>query len=451
MELPQKCPRWVATLLMLSILADFNQSVNPGGRNVGQTQPFKKKAGPTRRPNLKTVLVKCHEDSLEVVVKGDLFDIGILVNGSDMHLGSQSSGSETAQCNAVQTGEAEFTIFAPLTACGTTFSSTETALVYSNVLIYSPSPPRDGVYRLAAASVPIECHYGKQYAVDSAALVPVWIPLVSTVPAEGQLDFSLRLMTDDWRAERESNTFSLGDVIHLEAAVIVHKHMPLRVHVDHCVATETPDAESYANLRHDFIDYYGCLTDGQLTGSGSRYMPRVQNDKLNIMLDAFRFFQAPTDMVFITCHLKAVRAISAVDSRNRACSFIANRWRSADGHDQACKSCEVSQRFAKFTAPTTATTVKPTTPKPYPASFFRVRPGLQAELLPKAGPTSRRPSSSGWKRGTDTTREWRRTTTVGPLFIVTGQEVIPSKTAPATLQPMTTPVETVRLEAVHPK
>lgn len=32
-------------------------------------------------------------------------------------------------------------------------------------------------------------------------------------------------------------------------------HMPLRVYVDHCVATTTPDAE--ATLRYDFIDNYG--------------------------------------------------------------------------------------------------------------------------------------------------------------------------------------------------
>ncbi|KAL0966620.1 hypothetical protein UPYG_G00297530 [Umbra pygmaea] len=337
MELLQKYPWRVAVLLIISIFANCNQQVNPSVyRNQDDRRSSViKKTQPARRPNQKTVLVKCHEDSLEIVVNCDLFDIGILVKGSDLQLGSNSIGKEDESCGAIPTGEAAFTIFAHLTACGTIFSSTETALVYSNVLIYSPSISPDGVHILEAATIPIECRYGKKYTVDSAALAPLWIPYSSMQTAEDQLEFRLRLMSDDWRAERESNTYSLGEVVHLEAAVAMRRHMPLRVYVDHCVATETPDTESYSHLRHDFIDNYGCLTDGQLTGSGSRFVPRIQNDKLHVMLDAFRFFQANTNTIFITCRLKAVPAVYTVDSRNRACSFIVNSWRSADGNDQA--------------------------------------------------------------------------------------------------------------------
>lgn len=61
--------------------------------------------------------------------------------------------------------------------------------------------------------------------------------------------------TDDWRSERGSNVYFLGDTIHLEAAVTMGNHMPFRVYVEHCVATATPDADS--NPRHNFIEYYG--------------------------------------------------------------------------------------------------------------------------------------------------------------------------------------------------
>ncbi|XP_041752899.2 zona pellucida sperm-binding protein 3 isoform X1 [Coregonus clupeaformis] len=426
MELLQKSPWWAATLLTISVLADCYQSFNPRGygyKDVSQAQSVKQSAEPTRPT---TVLVKCHEDSLEVVVKADLFDMGILVDGSDLHLGSNSMRSKGVEdsCSAVPTREAEFSIFAHLTACGTELAFTEKELVYSNILSYSPAPS-SGVVRLDSAVIPVECHYGKRYAVDSAALVPIWIPFASTSTAEDHLQFSLRLITKDWPSERGSNAYFLGETIHLEAAVAMSNHMPLRVYVDHCVATATPDADS--NPRHNFIEFYGCLTDAQLTGSNSRYMPRIQDDKLHIMLDAFRFYQDDANMIFITCHLKAVPTMFAVNSKSRACSFIENRWRSADGNDQACRSCAVSKRFEEPTAPMTTTNT--TTPKLNPSSF-RVRPGQRREQLQKVEPRSKKPYSGVWRRGTDTTEEWSQTTILGPLIVVPTQEVSPWKLSP---------------------
>lgn len=117
--------------------------------------------------------------------------------------------------------------------------------------------------------------------------------------------------------------------------------MPLRVYVDHCVATATPDAE--APLRYDFIEHFGwapqaklkmapiwnnkmkivivkmimfffflvisfptfvflccpnrCLADAYLTNSTSRFLPRVEEHKLRFQLDAFRFYQEPGNQV----------------------------------------------------------------------------------------------------------------------------------------------------------
>ncbi|XP_055738940.1 zona pellucida sperm-binding protein 3-like [Salvelinus fontinalis] len=447
MEFLQKSPWLVATLLSISLLADSYQPFNPRGygyKDASLAQSFKPSAEPTSPPRTRTVLVKCHEDSLEVVVKADLFDMGILVDGSDLHLGSNKMGSKGVEdsCSAVSTGEAEFIIFAQLTACGTKLAFMETELVYSNILSYSPVPS-SGVVRFDSAVIPIECHYGKRYAVDSAALAPTWIPFASTATAEDYLQFSLRLITDDWRSERGSNAYFLGETIHLEAAVTMGNHMPLRVYVDHCVATATPDADS--NPRHNFIEYYGCFTDAQLTGSNSRYMPRVQDNKLHIMLDAFRFYQEDSNMIFITCHMKAVAAMFSVKSMSRACSFIENSWRSADGNDQVCISCAVSKRFAESTAPMTTTNTKTTTPKPNSSSFQ-----FRTEQLQKVEPRSKKPYSGDWKRGTDTT-EWSKTTILGPLIVVPAKEVITLATVSTTLRSKMTLGETVDSAAVHSK
>ena len=67
--------------------------------------------------------------------------------------------------------------------------------------------------------------------------------------------FLIFISTDDWQFEKGSYSYFLGDPMHFEVSAIIAKHMPLRVYVDHCVATATPDAE--AALRYDFIEHYG--------------------------------------------------------------------------------------------------------------------------------------------------------------------------------------------------
>lgn len=61
--------------------------------------------------------------------------------------------------------------------------------------------------------------------------------------------------TDDWQFKREAYSYFVGERIHFEVSAVIRNHMPLRVYVDHCVATATPDAE--APLRYDFIENFG--------------------------------------------------------------------------------------------------------------------------------------------------------------------------------------------------
>lgn len=43
--------------------------------------------------------------------------------------------------------------------CTIFFQATEEKIIYSNVLSYSPEPAQDGLLRLDAATIPVECHY----------------------------------------------------------------------------------------------------------------------------------------------------------------------------------------------------------------------------------------------------------------------------------------------------
>lgn len=67
--------------------------------------------------------------------------------------------------------------------------------------------------------------------------------------------FLFFVLAGDWQFERGSYSYFLGDTINFHVSAFMGNHMPLRVYVDHCVATATPDAED--TLRYDFIEHYG--------------------------------------------------------------------------------------------------------------------------------------------------------------------------------------------------
>ncbi|XP_056149893.1 uncharacterized protein LOC130124464 [Lampris incognitus] len=397
MDLLQRAP-WL-TLALFNLCGLMRcQFAYPWSANVGNSQESESIEGlPVEQ---KSVVVVCHEDSMEVVVQADLFDTGIHVDGRFLHLGSPSEGMGGA-CGAFPSGEAQFTIHIHLGDCGTRLSSTVEKLIYSNVVIYTPEPSSDGVLRLDGASIPVECHYERRYAMDGIAVHPTWLPFSSIAQAKDQIDFNLQLMTDDWHFERGSPVYFLGDPIHLEVSLVMGHHMPLRVYVDHCVATATPNPD--AALKYEFIKDNGCLVDAYLTRSRSRFLPRVHEHTLQFQLDAFRFYQEPSNVIYVACTVKAVSLMQAVDSPSRACSFIDNRWQSVDGDDEVCRTCGDPKRLgeSKYVTARPAITIPASNgkvPNQEPASYFRFRPRAH-----RTQPNNHSPSVSptGVKRAPD--------------------------------------------------
>ncbi|XP_048859876.1 uncharacterized protein LOC125727204 isoform X4 [Brienomyrus brachyistius] len=316
--------------------------VGVGATKVGAAGYLSKQVAPAlvksvtgMQVNPDSVRVVCGEDSVMVDVLQDLLAIGQLINASDITLGGCAPTGQDAS------GTVRFQ--SVLQACGSTLMMTADALVYSFALIYTPSGINGSpIVRTNGAVVGIECHYLRKQNVSSNALVPTWIPYYATMAAEAQLNFSLRLMDDAWQNERASNVYFLGSVLNIEASVLVGNSQPLRVFVDSCVATLVPDVTSLPS--YAFVQNSGCLTDAKVTGSRSQFLPRKQDDKLQLQLDAFRFSQDGRSSLYITCSLRATVASVPVDSQHKACSFslAANRWVSVDGNDQVCGCCDAS-------------------------------------------------------------------------------------------------------------
>ncbi|KAK2822377.1 hypothetical protein Q5P01_022442 [Channa striata] len=437
---------WIIAL----IISAFTAQLVSGGTNSprGTFGKIRTEASPVRqlepaglsaRP--RPVVVRCNPDSMEVVVQADMFGSGLEVDSRHLRLGSHSD-VEGVACGAFPSGEAEFTIRAPLMDCGSKRSSTEERIVYSNVLVYAPEPSSEGLLRLDGAAVPVECHYEKKCAVTGLSLQPALVPLVSRVAVEDQIDFNLRLINDHWHFERGSYTYFLGDPIYFEASAILANHMPLRLYVDQCVATATPDAE--AALRYDFIENYGCLADAYLTNSSSHFIPRAEEHKLKFKLDAFRFYQETSNQIYITCYMKVVPVTLTVSSQNRACSLTEKRWRSVDGNDQACRSCNVSSQveeprtteapkttmMPKESAMTSEESLVQKRPEQDPVKYVQLRPGMYQSQFSKV------PQSHVGLPKTEAEYTAKRTTQLGPLAVLAGEFVSPPTDSKAILRPM---------------
>ncbi|XP_074483443.1 zona pellucida sperm-binding protein 3-like [Sebastes fasciatus] len=281
-----------------------------------------------------SVAARCGEREVTVEVKQNFLGNGQLIRPSDLTLGG-CAALDTARVLHFQT---------ELHGCGCTVTMTEEAVIYSFTLMYSPTPIGSTfVLKTNPAEVVIECHYRRRHDVSSGGAVrPTWKPFASNTLAEQQLHFSLRLVTEDWQSPRPSSVYFLSDVMHIEAAVLRGHHVPLRVYVDSCVATASPDPNSQPN--YPFVSNHGCLSDGKLTGAKSYFMQRSQEDKLHFQLKAFRFHRDHRNSLYITCRLRATKVSVPIDSQHKACSFLteANRWVASGGDNEVCGCCETS-------------------------------------------------------------------------------------------------------------
>ncbi|XP_075061708.1 zona pellucida sperm-binding protein 3-like [Mixophyes fleayi] len=311
----------------------YPQSLSSHGsswNNFGEGEQSKQQEG-TDSP----ISVICGGDRILVTVQRDLYGNGRLVKASDLALGPQS-------CKPAPQSTDNMVVFENgLQECGNVLEVNADLLVYSTILTYRPSSDSP-IIRTDSAVVPVKCYYPRHGNVSSQAMDPTWDPFSSTLSSEERMSFSLRLMDDDWSSPRLSNVFQLGEVFYIEASVNIRNHVAMRVFVDKCVATVSSDAKS--NPSYEIIALNGCLVDGTREDSSSAFRsPRPQVDKIQFMVDAFRFIGMDSPLVFITCVLRAVATNEPLDALNKACTFskTSSTWSSIDGHNNICSCCEM--------------------------------------------------------------------------------------------------------------
>ncbi|XP_063786851.1 zona pellucida sperm-binding protein 3-like [Pseudophryne corroboree] len=282
------------------------------------------------------ISVHCGEDMMVVTVTRDLYGNGKLVKASDLSLGPQSCSPGT------QSSDTSVVFEIGLQQCGNAVQMTPDSLIYTTSLSYNPKPSSSvPITRSNPAVVPIQCFYPRHGNVSSNAIKPTWVPYSTTVSSEERLSFSLQLMADDWSAPRPSSVFELGDMFYIEASVDTQNHVPMMLFVDRCVATLSPDVQS--NPNYAIIAYNGCLVDGQQEDSSSAFIsPRPEPDKLQFVVDAFRFTGIDVSLIYITCNLRAAAVSQTLDPLNKACSYskASSRWLAVEGSNSICQCCD---------------------------------------------------------------------------------------------------------------
>ncbi|XP_075568462.1 zona pellucida sperm-binding protein 3-like [Pelecanus crispus] len=266
------------------------------------------------------VSVTCGHAWLSVAVPAGL--LGSHAATGELMLGS-GCGVTTADGDTYQLEH-------PLVGCGTTLELLPDSIHYSNVLRYLPSAGGP-VARAGAFSLPVDCYYPRTGSVSARAIQPTWVPFGFTVAQRRRLRFALDVYDSTWSSRLRQPTYSLGELINIEASVSTHPHLPLRVFVDECVAS--PGAAALPKYR--VIADNGCLLDGQL--GRSRFLPQRGDRFLRFQLDTFLFPNSSSSQIFLRCHLKAVAEGDGKTS-GKACSYdpVAAAWRSLDGADCSC-------------------------------------------------------------------------------------------------------------------
>ncbi|XP_062374694.1 uncharacterized protein LOC134062627 [Sardina pilchardus] len=284
-----------------------------------------------------SVIVHCGESLLHLQVKRDFFGTGQLISPSNITLG----GCAPTGLNS----SSDMLLFeTELHKCGSRVQMTDNLLVYKFTLSYTAvSTENPLILRTRDAVVNISCQYPRLQNVSSSGLMPTWMPLHHTKASNATLDFSLKLMTDDWTSERASGKYFLGHIMNIAASVNQSHHAPFHVFVEDCVASLKLGKQ--ADPAYFLIEKHGCLSDSKLANSRSRFMPTTQDDMLRFQLETFRFAGASKSPLYITCTLVAVLNTSIADGIHKACHFSKekDRWVSASGNDQVCNCCEAQK------------------------------------------------------------------------------------------------------------
>ncbi|XP_057189704.1 zona pellucida glycoprotein 3f, tandem duplicate 1 isoform X1 [Triplophysa rosa] len=214
-------------------------------------------------------------------------------------------------------------------------------LVTTDQIVFATEITSTAPSKASPVYYPVACTYKRPK--DWAA--PLYNPLVFHTHGQGELNFHMALMRDDFGGLATSTTFSLSSTIPIAASVEQHAHQPLMLLLEECVASTTPELGPDSRI-YPLITNKGCLVDSKNTNS--RFLPRSKLSEIRLSLQAFKF--AIGEDVYIHCKLVAWDPRD-MDGGKKACQYdkFNSRWTLLDDPSQSslCSCCDTNCRGRK--------------------------------------------------------------------------------------------------------
>ncbi|XP_075067004.1 zona pellucida sperm-binding protein 3-like [Mixophyes fleayi] len=272
----------------------------------------------------RTVFYACNNTFVSVSVKSDPFGVGMKLDPGSLTLGKCPVSSTSALSG--------FFVFEyHLYDCG--FSKMFGNIVkYFVDLVYQPTNIGANQF-----SQPFTKHIG---CVLNRSMTPTSIETTVVVPvyAKGLLNFFAKLMNDDFSDTTPTKDFSLGSLISLELSVDSTNHMPLRIFVDECIVTPTPDISNSGPI-YSLITNHGCFVDGKV--AASKFVEHFPLDTIRLTFPAMKFVE-DSDEIYL--HFKiVVWDTNTVTELRKACSYFSdtNRWQLlGNSQSNVCNCCD---------------------------------------------------------------------------------------------------------------
>ncbi|KAK9396463.1 hypothetical protein NXF25_019824 [Crotalus adamanteus] len=285
--------------------------------------------------SLQPITAECAEDEMMIQVHRDLFQTGHFIQAKDLSIRPQACHYSVANESAT------LIIFkVELHECFQNLQVFDFVL-YNVSLYYKPDSASNLTTVKSAEEFPITCHYPWKNNVSSSAMQTIGVPFTSAMFEEGKQYFSLRLMTDDWQAEKDSTVYFLDEDLHVQADIRKGNHLPLRLFIDTCMVTSKPDGDS--DPQYKILDFHGCLIERNSHDVGPSFIsPRLRLETLQFTIPASQIARDERSLIYMACHLKVTAAAQEPDFLNKACSFNRERkiWLPIEGSVEICNCCE---------------------------------------------------------------------------------------------------------------
>uniref|UniRef100_A0A3P8Z5L3 Zona pellucida sperm-binding protein 3 n=1 Tax=Esox lucius TaxID=8010 RepID=A0A3P8Z5L3_ESOLU len=230
-----------------------------------------------------------------------------------------------------------------LNDCGSTQTTVNGQLVYSNSLYYSPLS-EGSVIRAIPLSLPVQCIYNRFHYSYKVGYVPEVHEQTFLKSMKSKRSFRLSACNAEWKHLSSEESYMLGEQMYFEAyAAFVPQSQ--RVFVDSCFIT--PFKEPNTIPRFEVIHNFGCMVDSKREGSRSQFFSREENFLL-FTVDAFLFPQITDKQLYLHCNITVGKSIPKRSAKSCTYNRALQRWEELYGSSSVCSCCDSVCEVSEF-------------------------------------------------------------------------------------------------------